>query len=796
MIVQCDKCKTKFRIADSKVTDAGVKVRCSRCAHVFIVKRDASALSSGVRSSASLAGDVPGFSASLADELRESGLSFGPPSGSSIPGFPAAPKYPVPSLVPDPPQPGSGSRAGRVVPNVPPAATTQDAMVALGFAAPPQRSNAPPAETVRMPLPPPPPPSAIGDFNPFLEDDPTHAYPGGVPPSIEARAFVQASSPPLPPASASQFGSPKSPPPGPPPFGAAQGSSPFASPKSPPPSPSPFAPTSAFGASQGSAPFPAPQASAFQSPHGSPPFGAKQGSSPFGGPQGSSPFGGPQGSSPFGGPQGSSPFGGPQGSSPFGGPQGSSPFGGPQGSSPFGPQQGSSPFGAPQGSSPFGAKQGSSPFGAKQGSAPFGSPPAAFGSQPPSQPSLPPSPAFGAAPGSSPFALAPSNPFGGPQGSSPSPSPFGAPPPGPAPSAAFGARGSQVENQPLARATQSLDANALRQKGTRDIDFGEDPSLTNPFFPPPDGLPSSVTRSGERPSASQELPLADIPSLFPGGPQSNDDPFAGLDLGLGSGYAGGDLSAEAPNERTGAIAPPGPQSPYRRIDLGRAGIPTSFEQNMATTRVASAMPLPSVEEPHTADMRLLAARAIGRWPTYVGLAIGLVITALAVLGPAGGDLSKLTPADVIALVSPQGEPVVAAVEEVVPRGAHVTTYAGKNGKKLLVVAGYAVNGGKDELSDLEVVAFVRQGRDIVEKRDAKVGVVIDEEALAGVASGADLEVALGERLKSSPSRELGTLKPGAMMPFMVVFPDPPDDLEHRSFHVEFKRGGLAKAFGR
>ena len=37
MIVQCDKCTTRFRIADEKITGNGVKVRCSRCAHVFVV---------------------------------------------------------------------------------------------------------------------------------------------------------------------------------------------------------------------------------------------------------------------------------------------------------------------------------------------------------------------------------------------------------------------------------------------------------------------------------------------------------------------------------------------------------------------------------------------------------------------------------------------------------------------------------------------------------------------------------------------------------------------------------------
>jgi predicted Zn finger-like uncharacterized protein len=41
MIIQCDQCKTKFRLDDSKVTETGVRVRCSRCKHTFIVKKEA-----------------------------------------------------------------------------------------------------------------------------------------------------------------------------------------------------------------------------------------------------------------------------------------------------------------------------------------------------------------------------------------------------------------------------------------------------------------------------------------------------------------------------------------------------------------------------------------------------------------------------------------------------------------------------------------------------------------------------------------------------------------------------------
>lgn len=36
MILQCDQCNTKFRLDDSKLKPGGVKVRCSKCRHVFI----------------------------------------------------------------------------------------------------------------------------------------------------------------------------------------------------------------------------------------------------------------------------------------------------------------------------------------------------------------------------------------------------------------------------------------------------------------------------------------------------------------------------------------------------------------------------------------------------------------------------------------------------------------------------------------------------------------------------------------------------------------------------------------
>ncbi len=41
MIIQCEKCQTKFKLDDSRVTDKGVKVRCTKCKHVFRVQKDA-----------------------------------------------------------------------------------------------------------------------------------------------------------------------------------------------------------------------------------------------------------------------------------------------------------------------------------------------------------------------------------------------------------------------------------------------------------------------------------------------------------------------------------------------------------------------------------------------------------------------------------------------------------------------------------------------------------------------------------------------------------------------------------
>lgn len=71
MILQCDQCNTKFKLDDSKIKEGGVKVRCSKCKHVFTVTKesqeevaDFDALLSGLGSTAA----GPGVSAAASED--------------------------------------------------------------------------------------------------------------------------------------------------------------------------------------------------------------------------------------------------------------------------------------------------------------------------------------------------------------------------------------------------------------------------------------------------------------------------------------------------------------------------------------------------------------------------------------------------------------------------------------------------------------------------------------------------------------------------------------------------------
>lgn len=174
MIVQCDKCRTKFRIADERVTAKGVKVRCSRCAHVFVVHRDGE----------------PNFTAEGPDTRRLNPSEMLHLAAQTHP----ATRDPSDAL----------TQAQPLAQRIPPATSAQAAL-ALGFAgsglsmggsardeavtvqsslpsSAPSRSPAPAEEmpafpswstdkTVAAPAMPPPPPPSSGDDHAFPEGD-------------------------------------------------------------------------------------------------------------------------------------------------------------------------------------------------------------------------------------------------------------------------------------------------------------------------------------------------------------------------------------------------------------------------------------------------------------------------------------------------------------------------------------------------------------------------------------------------------------------------------------------------
>jgi predicted Zn finger-like uncharacterized protein len=91
MIIQCDNCSTKFRLDDSRITEAGVRVRCSRCSHTFIVRKEAhadedtfDALLAGFGSSS--AGDE---SPEQPDRSEERGMETEPAAQDHAPEAPA-----------------------------------------------------------------------------------------------------------------------------------------------------------------------------------------------------------------------------------------------------------------------------------------------------------------------------------------------------------------------------------------------------------------------------------------------------------------------------------------------------------------------------------------------------------------------------------------------------------------------------------------------------------------------------------------------------------------------------------
>lgn len=91
MILQCDQCNTKFRLDDSKLKPGGVKVRCSKCRHVFLAgaeqkheESEFDALLSGLGAPATAA-EAPPTAAEQQAGAESAPLGFGVPSAEPQP---------------------------------------------------------------------------------------------------------------------------------------------------------------------------------------------------------------------------------------------------------------------------------------------------------------------------------------------------------------------------------------------------------------------------------------------------------------------------------------------------------------------------------------------------------------------------------------------------------------------------------------------------------------------------------------------------------------------------------------
>ncbi len=95
MIIQCEQCRTKFKLDDNKVTERGAKVRCARCRHVFTVRKpgatapeELSLPAADAGSAAAIAATAPSFNLgeiSFADVAVEQ-----TPAAATPPPLPAA----------------------------------------------------------------------------------------------------------------------------------------------------------------------------------------------------------------------------------------------------------------------------------------------------------------------------------------------------------------------------------------------------------------------------------------------------------------------------------------------------------------------------------------------------------------------------------------------------------------------------------------------------------------------------------------------------------------------------------
>jgi predicted Zn finger-like uncharacterized protein len=204
MIVKCDACQTRFKIPDEKVTEKGVKVRCTKCSNTFRVVREAPAFNPPADAPVALpSGGQP------ADPFAA--LGFAPPGestqlamGGGLPGPAGDDPFAnidinVPSRDPQSEEP---TRSGYFA--QPGAAAMPDPFAAFGPRQEPASEEAtrpayfgPPGKAPAAPFGEAPPAFGIDEEDPFSEPTRVAANPlAGTP--VPASAPAMAAPPPLP----------------------------------------------------------------------------------------------------------------------------------------------------------------------------------------------------------------------------------------------------------------------------------------------------------------------------------------------------------------------------------------------------------------------------------------------------------------------------------------------------------------------------------------------------------------------------------------------------------------------
>jgi predicted Zn finger-like uncharacterized protein len=350
--------------------------------------------------------------------------------------------------------------------------------------------------------------------------------------------------------------------------------------------------------------------------------------------------------------------------------------------------------------------------------------------------------------------------------------------------------------------------------GARPVPMAIPKAVTDPDpsvrFPPPPDLLASLARDEDAPEvggAATEMnlhglgddfgagfppppPTSDLgaPVLDGPSPALADDPFAGIDLDGPRSSPFHAAEGFDPNANKSTAA----NEILARIDLGKAAVAPEgadpFGQLEATAHAVDALPQRVTARPRAATVPSLPQleHRVRRWPTLLGIAIGLGIALFVYPGLAPDlvrafELRSLEPilsgAGATTLL-PEGIAAVRAVDPI------VTRYPADGSAGVLVVTGHAENASAQAYQGLDVVVLVLEGDTIKERQRAPLGLELSPGDLAKITSADDLQNAWAAALSKEPEG-WKALAPGQERPFMVVFPRAAAGLESEAFRVEF-----------